>query len=112
MDALKADMFIMSYGKYFESHHLAQIRERLLMMDESKWVLIQSIPLKDPLTSLMLSIFLGAYGIDRFYIGDTGIGIAKLLTCGGLGIWQIIDCFLIQSATRQKNFEKIQQFLY
>lgn len=102
----------MSYGKYFESHHIAQIRERLLMMDESKWVLIQSIPLKDPQTSLIISIFLGAYGIDRFYIGDTGIGIAKLLTCGGVGIWAIIDWFNIQSATRQKNFEKIQQFLY
>jgi TM2 domain-containing membrane protein YozV len=112
MDALKADMFIMAYGKYFESHHIAQIRERLLMMDESKWVLIQSIPLKDPQTSLIISIFLGAYGIDRFYIGDTGIGIAKLLTCGGVGIWAIIDWFNIQSATRHKNFEKIQQFLY
>jgi TM2 domain-containing membrane protein YozV len=112
MEAQKADMFIMSNGKYFESHHIAQIRERLLALDESKWVLIQSVPLKDPQTSLIISIFVGAYGIDRFYIGDTGLGVGKLLTCGGLGIWAIIDWFQIQGATRQKNFEKLQQFLY
>ena len=112
MDAQKADMFIMSNGKYFESHQIAQIRERLLALDESKWVLIQSVPLKDPQTALIISIFLGSYGIDRFYIGDTGLGIGKLLTCGGLGIWAIVDWFNIQSATRQKNFDKLQQFLY
>ncbi|MEY4703351.1 MAG: hypothetical protein RIR96_1248, partial [Bacteroidota bacterium] len=93
----------MTNAKYFESHQIAQIRERLLSLDDSKWVMIQSVPMKDPQTSLILSIFLGKFGIDRFYIGDTGIGIGKLLTCGGAGIWWIVDCFLIQSATRQKN---------
>ncbi|MEN9963970.1 MAG: hypothetical protein RL582_1065 [Bacteroidota bacterium] len=112
MDAQKVDLYIMTNAKYYESHHIAQIRERLLSLDDSKWVMIQSVPMKDPQTSLILSIFLGANGIDRFYIGDTGMGIGKLLTCGGLGIWTIIDWFQIQSATRQKNFEKLQQFLY
>ena len=41
--------------------------------------------------ALILSIVVGGLGIDRFYIGDTGLGIAKLLTCGGCGIWTIID---------------------
>jgi TM2 domain-containing membrane protein YozV len=112
MDAQKVDMYIMSNGKYFQSHHIAQIRERLLNMDESKWVMIQSVSLKDPQTALIISIFLGGYGIDRFYIGDTGLGVGKLLTCGGLGIWAIIDWFNIQKDTREKNFAKIQQFLY
>jgi TM2 domain-containing membrane protein YozV len=112
MDAQKVDLYIMTNAKNFESHQIAQIRERLISLDDSKWVMIQSVPMKDPQTSLILSIFLGKFGIDRFYIGDTGIGIGKLLTCGGAGIWWIVDCFLIQSATRQKNFEKLQQFLY
>ncbi len=112
MDAQKADMFIMTNGKFFESHQIPQIRERLLNLDDSKWMMIQSLPLKDPQTALIISIFLGAYGIDRFYIGDTGMGVGKLLTCGGLGIWSIIDWFNIQKATREKNFNKIQQFLY
>lgn len=111
MDVQKVDMFIMSNGKMFESYQIAQIREKLLALDDSKWVMIQSLPLKDPQTALIISIFLGAYGVDRFYIGDTGLGVGKLLTCGGLGIWTIIDWFNIQKATRQKNFEKIYQLL-
>lgn len=46
-------------------------------------------------TALLLSIFLGGIGIDRFYLGHTGLGIAKLLTLGGCGIWALIDLVLI-----------------
>lgn len=68
-------------------------------------ILILSTRMKDPTISLILSIVLGYLGVDRFYIGDTGMGIGKLLTCGGLYIWWLIDIFLIMKATKQKNFE-------
>ena len=45
--------------------------------------------------AVALSFFLGVLGIDRFYLGYTGIGLAKLVTIGGLGIWALIDCVLI-----------------
>lgn len=112
MDAQKVDMFLMSNGKFFESHQVNTIRERLLEADDSKWAVISTIQFKDPTTSLIVSILAGQLGIDRFMIGDTGLGVGKLLTCGGLGIWAIIDWFLIQNATREKNLEKIQQHLY
>ena len=64
-----------------------------------------------PKTTLIVSILAGGLGIDRFMIGDTGMGIGKLLTCGGFGIWTIIDWFMIQKATREKNMQKIQQFM-
>lgn len=112
MEAQKVDMFIMTNGKFFESHEVAQIRERLLQLDDSKWGLIQTLQFKDPTTSLIVSLLGGSLGIDRFMIGDTGLGVGKLLTCGGLGIWTIIDWFMIMGATREKNAAKIKQVLY
>ena len=53
---------------------------------------------KDFTTTLLLSFFLGSLGVDRFYLGYTGLGIAKLLTFGGCGIWTLIDFVMI--ATR------------
>ncbi|MFZ4740701.1 MAG: TM2 domain-containing protein [Bacteroidales bacterium] len=111
MEAQKVDMFIMANGKFFESHHVAQIRDRLLELDDSKWVVIQTLQFKDPTTSLIVSLLAGSLGIDRFMIGDTGMGVGKLLTCGGLGIWAIIDWFMIMGATREKNILKLQMYL-
>jgi TM2 domain-containing membrane protein YozV len=111
MEAQKVDMFIMANGKYFESHQVMYIREKLLELDDSKWALVQTIQLKDPTTILIVSFLGGGLGIDRFMIGDTGLGVAKLLTCGGLYIWTIVDLFLIQGATREKNMQKMLQVL-
>ncbi|WP_285751676.1 NINE protein [Lentzea sp. NBRC 105346] len=60
----------------------------------------------DPLTGMPLSdkskvvagilqLFLGHFGVGRFYMGDTGIAVAQLLTCGGCGIWALVDAIII-----------------
>lgn len=69
MDAQKVDMFIMANGKYFAEEKISFIRTRLLELDDSRWVPISSLQFKSPTVALVLSIFLGCYGIDRFYIG-------------------------------------------
>jgi len=52
---------------------------------------------KSKLAAGLMQIFIGTLGIGRFYMGNTGIGIAQLFTCGGLGIWSLIDGILILS---------------
>ena len=50
---------------------------------------------KDWLTAVLLSVFVGSLGVDRFYLGYTGLGVVKLITCGGFGIWWLIDLIMI-----------------
>lgn len=112
MNQEKVDMFIMTNGSNLPEQQIPFVRERLLTLDESKWSFLSGIQFKNPTTALIISILLGGLGIDRFYIGDTGLGIGKLLTCGGLGIWTIIDWFMISGAAKQKNYNKLQSYLY
>ena len=102
----KINMLLMTYSKYFPDESMMMIQDRFEAMDESKTSMLYTLGLKDPTMALILSIVAGGLGIDRFYIGDTGLGIAKLLTCGGCGIWTIIDYFLIMKVTKEKNLEK------
>jgi len=60
---------------------------------------------KSPTVALILSLTLGTLGVDRFYLGQIGLGLTKLVTLGCLGIWTIIDWFLIMSSTRSKNIQ-------
>ncbi len=112
MEQQKVDMFMMANGKYIPEEDIFFIRDVMLNADDSKWILLSSIGLKDPITAFLFSLFLGGWGIDRIYIGDVGLGIVKLITCGGFGIWTIIDWFLIMKATKEKNVEKLQTYLY
>jgi len=48
---------------------------------------------------LVAAVFAGQFGVDRFLLGQTGLGVIKLVTCGGFGIWQIIDTLLIATGS-------------
>jgi hypothetical protein len=111
VDKQKIDFFIMSNKDNFPVDKLPVIQQALSRMDENTFNNISMLQFKSPMTALLLSIFCGSLGVDRFYLGDTGLGIGKLLTAGGCGIWAIIDWFKIQDATRQKNFAQLTPYI-
>ena len=59
----------------------------------------------NPTVVFGLSIYLGFIGVDRFVLGQTLLGILKLITFGGLNIWYLIDLFLVASDARKRNIE-------
>lgn len=55
------------------------------------------------------SVLFGLFGLDRFYLGQAGIGFAKLFTFGGFFIWAFIDLFLIRSVAADLNAAAARQ---
>lgn len=107
MDSSKVDLYILSNSKYFPADKLPLIREKLLVADESALTRLSVLDLKDPMTILLVSIFVGSLGIDRFLVGDIGLGILKLLTAGVCGIMTIVDWFIMMNRTKELNFNKV-----
>ncbi len=65
--------------------------------------------MKSKTTTLILAIFLGGLGVDRFYVGKVGTGILKLITGACLGIWWLIDIILIAAGKyTDKNGNPLQ----
>lgn len=113
MDKASVDLFLLTYAKYFETDKLAFLRDRIATFSDDQMTALTMVmsELKDPTTSLIVSVILGGFGIDRFLINDIGMGLLKILTGGACGILWLIDIFLISARTREKNFEKIMEVL-
>ena len=118
------DSFLSANTGSFPSEQLPSLRQRLSQLDDSQAnQVIAAANIKNPTTALILSIFLGGFGVDRFYIGHTGLGIGKLLATLLLPIitlgfslfftwiWVVVDWFLIMNATKAANFEAINTAL-
>jgi TM2 domain-containing membrane protein YozV len=104
MDQQKIQLFLVSNQKNFEASQLPIITEKLEQLDDEKYMIVSAANYKEPTTMLLISLFLGGLGVDRFVLGDTGMGVLKLLTGGCFGILTIIDWFTIASKTKQYNF--------
>jgi len=111
MEQQKVDMYIMANQKYFPAEKIMYLRDKLMNMDDSRLALISTIELKDPTTILVVSLFLGSLGVDRFMLGDTGMGILKLLTGGVCGILTIIDWFSASKKAKEINFNNVMSLI-
>lgn len=99
---------IMSLNGKVPEEKLPVLKNRLINAPDNRLDEILCADLYNPTHTLLFSIFLGGLGVDRFLIGDIGLGIAKMLfgwaTCG---IWPLIDIFISYKAAKEKNLNKI-----
>lgn len=57
---------------------------------------------------LVMSVFVGWAGVDRYLMGKVGTGLLKLFTLGGLGIWWLVDIILIATKHEYKNVKWVE----
>ncbi|EAI4578908.1 TM2 domain-containing protein [Campylobacter coli] len=114
---------LMMISDKIPSNSLPLVQDKLKNASEDKINSLAILPFKSHIIDLILGLFLGAFGIDRFYKGDIGLGIAKLITwlvgvvtiwiyIGGLilfvlWIWCIVDWFLVWKGIKKDNLNKI-----
>ena len=111
MDTSKIDMYVVTNAKYFPSEKIPYLKEKLNGIDEQKFMMHSTIDLKEPTTLLLISIFLGSLGIDRFMLGDIGMGVLKLLTLGCCSILTIVDWFTVSKRAKEKNFSNVMTLI-
>lgn len=105
------DIFIAANAQNFPSSKIYLIKDKLEHLPREKETMVQSIELKNPTTMLIVSLFLGSFGVDRFMLGETGLGILKLITVGGCGFWTIYDWFTVSNRTKEYNFKNFVMHL-
>lgn len=111
VDPQKVEMYILSNRQYFPSEKLIYMKNKMFEMDANKFELVSTVDLKSPQIIMLVSIFLGELGVDRFMIGDIGMGILKLFTGGLCGILWLYDFFTISERVKKINFENIMILL-
>ena len=111
VDPQMVDIYLTVNQKKLPSDRIMLLRSKLYALTEKQFFMLSSVQLKDPSTMLIVSIFLGSMGIDRFMLEDTGVGILKLLTGGCCGILTLLDWFNVQKETREWNFKELMRHL-
>lgn len=103
MEQQEVDRLLLQYASKYPPEMIPHVRQMLQQLDADS-AYIRLAQTKDPMIAILLSVLLGCYGVDRFYAGDILLGALKLITCGGCGIWWLIDIFLIMNVIKQKNY--------
>ena len=99
--------FLVQNKKYLPVERMKYIRSRLFTLNDKQWATVEWLTFKEPTTMILISIFIGGLGVDRFMLEDTLNGVLKLLLtlCCGVGIiWWLIDIFQISDKTLSYNY--------
>ncbi len=98
--------FLLKNGEFLDPIQLPSIQKQLEELDDTKASLVLGVSLQNPTLILVIAILLGW---DRFFIDDIAMGVVKVITCYGLGIWWLVDIFSATRRTREYNYRKLSQ---
>ena len=101
-------VFMMKNGECFDMMVIQDVQNKLAEVDDAKYALLMSMNLQQPTIILIIAIVLGW---ERFFLDDIGLGVLKVITCYGFGIWWLIDIFSAQRRTYEYNYKKFNETL-
>ncbi|MDR2414482.1 MAG: TM2 domain-containing protein [Odoribacteraceae bacterium] len=107
MEKHHVDLFIIAHADKFKPDALPAIKQKLEQLPDDQFITTQMLNLQNPTTILLIALFLGW---ERFFLDDIGLGILKIITCGGFGIWYLIDIFTACDRTKNYNFRKFNRY--
>ncbi len=104
MEKNNVDLTFMQYQDLIPDEQKLNFKRSLERADDKSMDNLMMVKTYNPMIVLICSIFLGSLGVDRFLIGDTGLGVCKLLF-GWLtfGIWPLVDIFFSYKSAKEKN---------
>lgn len=104
----KVDLFISLNMDKFDPIALQNVKCQLEEMSEDSLMMLNSLNFQSPTIMFVIAFFLGW---ERLFLDDIGLGILKILTCYGFGIWWLVDLFTVHSRTKQYNYKKLMGVL-
>lgn len=99
----RVESYLNFYGKYFPKELIPKLRNSMMKLSEEDLKAVEDHVITNPTMIFIVSFFLGGLGIDRFMLGDIGLGFLKLITGGGAGIWWLIDLFKMPKRVKFEN---------
>ena len=106
MDSNQINFWFSVNADKFNPNDLPAIKAKLEQMDNNQMMFLQGAEFKKPSTIFLIAILLGW---ERFFLGDIGLGIVKIITGYGCGIWWLIDIFSAKTRARKYNFQQFQK---
>ena len=100
--------FMLKNGDCFDMMAIQDVQNKLTEIDDSKSALLMSLSLQKPTVILIIAIVLGW---ERFFLDDIGMGVVKVITCYGCGIWWLVDIFSAQKRAYDYNYKKFNETL-
>jgi len=106
MDNNQINFWLSINAENFATEVLPVIKSKLEQTDKNQMMFLQSASFENPSTILLIAIFLGW---ERFWLSDVALGILKIITGYGCGIWWLIDIFTAKRRTQKYNFRQFQK---